>query len=315
MKTKLTYIFTIITAGFLLGGCTLPFINKTSSLQVLSSPRATVMLNDKIVGETPYFNAKIKAGQYSLKLIPIGQLDNILPYETKLELKKDLKTAVNWNFRSTEASSSGYIMTQEPVSDKKNAVLMVVSDPSGATVKLDGQIVGTTPFQKGGLTPKQYKIEISSPGYITEEITANVEAGYKLIVNFKLGQGTSATLEDITSPEASPSPTPTPKKVIKVKKTPTGWLRVRSKPGLTGKELAKVNPGDQFEVLDEQKGWYQIEYEKDKKGWVSGTYVTVVKGETDEKTTPTPAPKAKNTPTAKPTKSPTTTPEATPTSQ
>ena len=306
MKHKLTYIFTIIAAGFLLGGCTLPFLNQNTSLQVLSSPRATVMLNNKIVGETPFFNAKLKAGQYELKLIPIGQIDNILPYQTSLELKKGLKTAVNWNFRATEASSSGYIMTQEPISDKKTAVLMITSDPSGATVKLDGQVVGTTPFQKGNLNPKQYKIEISAPGYLTEELAVNVEAGYKLIVNFKLGQGTTPTFDNLTSPEATPSPSVAPKKIIKIKDTPTGWLRVRSKPGLSGKELAKVNPGDKFEVLDEENGWYKIEYEKGEQGWVSGTYVTVVSGKSTEKET-------KTTQKTTPAPSPTSTPSATPT--
>jgi len=303
MKRQTSYLITVVGAALLLGGCTLPF-NKTASLQVLSSPRATVMLNDKIVGETPFFNSKIKAGKYSLKLIPIGQADNILPYETSLELKKGLKTALQWNFRATEASSSGYIMTQEPVADKSQAVLMIVSEPSGAVVKLDDQIIGTTPIQKGGLPAKQYKIDISSPGYVSEQLMVNVEAGYKLIINFRLGQGTDQITPAAGEEETTPTPTPKPEKMIKIKDTPTGWLRVRSKPGLSGEELAKVNPGDEFGVLDEQNGWYKIEYQEGKEGWVSGTYVTVISGDqTETKTTPTPT--SNITPTKEATASPT----------
>jgi uncharacterized protein YgiM (DUF1202 family) len=43
-------------------------------------------------------------------------------------------------------------------------------------------------------------------------------------------------------------------------------------PSTAASEAAKVNPGDRFLLLDEQSGWYQIEYEQDQEGWISSTY-------------------------------------------
>ncbi len=298
MIRKISLAVIVVLSGLLLGGCSL---NPNATLQVFSTPRATVMLNNKIVGETPFFNTKIKTGSYDLKLIPIGQVDNILPYETKLELKKNTKTAVKWQFNKNEASASGYIMTQEAISDKKGSVFMIVYNPSGATVKLDDQVVGTTPFQKDGLAPKQYKLSVSANGYQTEEALISADAGYKVIVNLKLGQQTGQSeVSNEASASASPTPSAPPKKTLTIKDTPTGWLRVRSKPGLTGKELGKVNPGDEFVILDEENGWYKIEYETDKQGWVSGTYVKLNQADNDKESAD-----AKTTPTKKPTATPT----------
>ncbi len=301
-------LLTVIGAGLLLGGCTLPFLNNSTSLQVLSTPRATVMLNNKIIGETPFFNAKLKPGDYNLKLIPIGQADNVSPYQTQLKLKNGLKAAVNWNFGASLASSSGYLMTQETIADKKKAILMIISEPTGATVKLDGQNIGSTPLQKNDLTPKQYNLEINGPGYKTQQIVASVEGGYKLIIDAKLGQGGTALSglnNNQASPSAMPSPTPNPnQKMIEISKTPTGWLRVRSKAGLSGEEVAKVKPGQKFAVLDKKNGWYQIEYQKNKKGWISGTYakkVTTNLKQSNKASQPTPTSKPTSKPKATPT--------------
>lgn len=73
-----------------------------------------------------------------------------------------------------------------------------------------------------------------------------------------------------------------PQKVLKeetgssylvIEETPTGWLRVRATPG--GTEIARVNSGDRFVLLDEKDEWYQIELENKETGWVSKTYSSI----------------------------------------
>ena len=93
-----------------------------------------------------------------------------------------------------------------------------------------------------------------------------------------------ATPSGATEEEAETTPTPkaqaTPpaKPYVKVKDTPTGFLRVRMGPSTSATETAQIKPGEMYPYLDEEKdGWLKIEYKKDEEGWVSGVYVDLVK--------------------------------------
>ena len=63
---------------------------------------------------------------------------------------------------------------------------------------------------------------------------------------------------------------------LKILKTPTGWLRVRSEPALRGDILGQVLPGEIFEFRNTQNGWYEIVLSNGTTGWVSGTYIEVL---------------------------------------
>ena len=64
-----------------------------------------------------------------------------------------------------------------------------------------------------------------------------------------------------------------PKEVAKIFPTGVGWLRVRSEPSLNGSEVAKVNVGEEFAILDEKEGWIKIKVNNTTEGWVSAAYV------------------------------------------
>lgn len=51
-----------------------------------------------------------------------------------------------------------------------------------------------------------------------------------------------------------------------------GFLRVREQPTTSSKELAKVEINNSYPFIDEDKGWFKIEYVEGKEGWVSGIY-------------------------------------------
>lgn len=52
--------------------------------------------------------------------------------------------------------------------------------------------------------------------------------------------------------------------------TSSGWLRVRQEPN--GKEIARVNSGETYPLLDQTSGWWQIELTDGSAGWVSKQY-------------------------------------------
>lgn len=66
-------------------------------------------------------------------------------------------------------------------------------------------------------------------------------------------------------------------KVLEIKDTETGFLRVRESASGFSKEVAKVLSGERYEYLQRSEtGWYEIKYSGDKKGWVSSQYVNVI---------------------------------------
>lgn len=81
------------------------------------------------------------------------------------------------------------------------------------------------------------------------------------------------------SPAASilPIPTATPlpsgAKILEVRATPTGWLRVRKDPSATSEEVAQVNVGDRLISTEKKNGWYFVTLDGGVTGWVSGDYV------------------------------------------
>ncbi|MBU2564386.1 type IV pilus assembly protein PilM [Patescibacteria group bacterium] len=60
--------------------------------------------------------------------------------------------------------------------------------------------------------------------------------------------------------------------MIVIKETETGWLNVRKGPGIDYEILMKIYPGEEYELLGQDKDWYNIKIE-DKDGWIFGDYI------------------------------------------
>ncbi len=58
---------------------------------------------------------------------------------------------------------------------------------------------------------------------------------------------------------------------VKILQTPTGWLNVRSGSGTTFPQVARVNPGESYPLLETKGDWYHIRI-GDKDGWVLAQY-------------------------------------------
>lgn len=271
------------------------------ALQISTTPRSTVFIDGVQAGQagiTPFFDDKIKAGEHLVKLVPEATTDGLVGWEGKITLNSGISTAINRNFGASEPASSGEILTLEKISARDRSALVVISVPDQVTVKVDGEPKGFSPVLVENLAPGAHQVVVMTAGYEERTISAKTIAGYKLIINVQLGQKIGAEPEATASgeakltptptvkgkitptPKASPAPTTTPpaKPYVRVKETPTGWLRVRMGPFVSATEAARVNPGEAFPYLDEEEnGWLKIEYEADKEGWVSGVYVDLVK--------------------------------------
>lgn len=302
----------LLLSSVLLTGCTLPFSKKKqAALQVNSEPKATVFLNDSHVGQTPYFDEKLTPGEYTLKLVPDSVGDSkYITWQGIVKLNSGILTAVSRTLAESEDRASGYVLTLEPTTEKEKAKISVISTPDSVVVNLDGEPKGFTPLALDDVSEGDRLITISSPGFKDETIKAKAVKGYKLMLNVQLAKKleeaplTSSEEEATASAEPSPkasvkaSTKPTAsskpssdqeasgsasmaKPYVKIKNTPTGYLKVRSEPSTSGKDdtvIAKILPGEVYKFIEaNESGWYKIEYQKGKQGWISAQYAELVK--------------------------------------
>jgi SH3 domain-containing protein/PEGA domain-containing protein len=294
---KLSYIFLLFLIPLLLTACSLPFGGKkNAALSVTASPKSGVFLNDKHVGSTPYYDEKLKPGEYFIKIMPESGIG--LPWEAQIKLSGGIMTVISRELGETPDQSSGYALTLEPELSKDKTSLQVVTVPDGSVVSVDGEPRGFSPVAVDVITPGDHVLLVSSPGYIERSINAQITDGHKLTVSVSLRKSSipvetkdekkeEESEEEIDEEEVlDAEEDETQKKVgaelespyVIIQDTSTGWLNVREKASTASDNIiTKVNPGEKYKYLDSNKiGWYQIELEDGQEGWISSKYAKLV---------------------------------------
>jgi hypothetical protein len=255
-KVKRVFLLLIFLSLFLTS-CSFSKQEK-SGLQIFSQPQAEVFLNGENIGQTPYLSKELKIGDYDLK-IATGSAS----WQTKIELNGGALTVVNRQLSSGNFfDEQGEILTLE---DGKG--LAVTSNPPGAQVKIDDQEKGVSPLILPDQKEGSYRIGLFKNGYLSRSVAVQVNSNFKTVVHVDLAQ-------DFSKAENEESKSLISKSVV-ISATPTGWLRVRSEPNLQGEEVAKVNTGESFSLLEEKDSWYKILLKDGKEGWVSSQYATI----------------------------------------
>lgn len=254
-----------------------PLSKKEAAVKLVSHPNAQVYINGKQAGTTPYENDSLSAELTTFKLVP----DNSDQFwQRDLDLTPNAQTIVNWNFDSEDEEQFGSVLYLEKISTPNQADLLVTCKPESCSVKIDGQLQGQAPINIEQVGAGEHTITVSQPGYQTQEVTARTIKNYRLVVEMELAEKESPSTNQ---PQATPTPdlpsTDLPK--VRILQTPTGWLRVRQGPSTGNPEVAKIDPGEEFVLLDEQEDWYKIEYEEGKEGWVSATYAEKINSESE----------------------------------
>lgn len=227
-----------------------------SGIRILSTPtEAKVSLDGKEVGRTPFEDSSLSAREYEIKVDGDGA-----SWQGRVKLKGGTLTVINRELAKSSTTSAGEILSLE-----KGSGISVLSNPDGSEVEIDGQSVGKSPghFQ---VDPGEHIVNLSRDNYLKRSVRALLPDKYQLTLSVDLGLSEadlSTTTTQVTT-EIS--------KVV-VKNTPTGFLRVRDNPSLVGKEIARVSPGDELTLLDEQASWDKVRLSNEVEGFVSKTYV------------------------------------------
>ncbi len=273
MKKIILFLVPLLLAAIVFFGVIF-FFDTTSgkgALQVTSTPTASVYLDGKKIGNTPFCRCEledlIKTGEYAIRIIPTE--GDFKPFEGKITINKSTLTVVDKEFLSgTQGSSS--IVTLSPISNKKDSELLVVSLPNSGNVFLDNNAVGATPLLLSHITASDHNISITKDGYKDKTIGIKTVQGYKLTTIVSLGVNPIVSSPS-AAPLVSPSVSPTLPKIV-ILDTPTGFLRVRESNSTASLEVTRVSPGETFELTDEKNGWFEIKLKDGRTGWISGQY-------------------------------------------
>lgn len=273
-------LITIVVVGLFITVRVINFKEGKGGLQVTASIKSQVFLNDKKIGNTPLCISPecspqkelVDSGIYTLKIIPEGSFS---PFQAKIEVNDGVLTAVDRTFLPASLSSA-YILILEK-SNSSNPQIAITSLPDNALVIIDGISQGATPFTLSKISAGEHEVEIQKQGFAKKTVRVRTVPSYKLIVNVILG-----TYSD----EFSISPTATPQNVtptvsaimIKIKNTPTGFLRVRKEPTLESPEIARVLPDESYPYIDEQGDWFKIQLKDGEHGWVNSAFAEKIEG-------------------------------------
>ncbi len=293
MKKKLLFLVFLFLIFGVFMGIRYVYLSQSKQegrIQILSSPNANVIIDGKALGKTP-FESVLPKGQYSIKLVADSiEASDSASWEGTVAVEADASTFVSREIGVNDITSSGVIMTVQPIdtkSAKKNTgQIEVQTQPDGSIVYLDDEEQGIAPLVALDVEGGDHELSVFSPGFFRRSQRIKIEPGYKILAHYKLAVDPShkkvekKPKSEIASDEASlTTPTPVvstrPLLSISINTTDTGWLRVRYEPTLSASEAAKVEPGDRFDVLEEKTGWYKIEYAKGQTGWISTQYTTI----------------------------------------
>lgn len=264
----------ILTVFFVVGY----FKPQKAGLIIETNPASMVFINAEQVGRTRYETTR-NPGDIVVKLVPESVDKPLAPYETKIALVAGVKTIIQRDFGDSEDTSSGVIVSFEKAVDKETSI-SVISIPDSAQVTIDGQVRGFAPFKSSSIVEGEHTLTVGARDYVEKSIDIRTYKGYKLTAIFKLAP-IAAEVSLSPSPTASPEPEVN---YVEILETSTGYLRVRSEPSTLAPEVAQVDPGKKYKLLDtdEKTGWFKIEYQpasdesQAKSGWVTNQYAKKV---------------------------------------
>ena len=136
--------------------------NQNGSVAVTSVPNgASVTLDGRYAGTTPVIIPEVEPGNHNISLTYPGYA----PFNQSLSVGSSQTTAVNANLAvSTEPAPS-------------TGSLIVVTDPAGAQVSVDGEARGVSPATIPGLSEGKHAVLIRLEDYYDLPATVNVTAG------------------------------------------------------------------------------------------------------------------------------------------
>ena len=276
---KIQNIILILLIAILLGlFCifVLPnLIKHENKISVNSSSKASIYLDGIYKGNT---SAVLETGKRQIQLKVIPEDRALLAFEQDIQIENNTTTKVEIFF-STESNLSSHNITYFERLGGNDIELSMVSLPNLAQFKLDSQVRGFTPV-KVNTTLGKHNLEVSFDGYVQRQFEIETKEGYRAISIVKLAKNPNYIAPEIVSMTETEEVSTPEEKIIQIEilDTPTGFLRVREEANSSSVELAQVNPGEKYDLVDKDTNpdWFKIKYNEKTEGWVSSKYVKII---------------------------------------
>lgn len=248
---------------------------------VISNPdKAKVRLDGVLLGTTPLSSSEIAAGDHTLKLAKEGYK----PREISIHLEEGYKLNIKAQLflkPVEEKEVKPLLLAEEPrisLFDFSSLKEELLADPSNWARGIV-YYLGYEGREAEGALLKTYDYFVDFRGqlYNGEGIkmapgSEGMEEAEEIVVGY-LGRTGEGLAEEAKSALLSLGETAFVKmEEVKILPTGLGWLRVRDEPSLSGKEIAKVNVGEQLRLLGESNNWYKVKLSDGGEGWLSAQY-------------------------------------------
>lgn len=280
MKRFILFLLPFLIAVLIFFGVSF-FLNRQTgkgALLVTSTPESNVYLDGKLVGKTPFCiatencknQAGINIGDHEVRLSPV---DVTYPaYNTKININKLTLTVIDRTFENN-GESTGTVIGLTPLTDEKTAQIQVTSFPDKVNIFLDENPVGITPLVLTQISQSDHDLRLTLDGYQDKILKIKTTLGFQ--TNLVASLGIKPDLSDLSASSASAvMPGVLSVARVLILDTPTGFLRVRENNSLTSSEIARIKPGELYELVDEKNDWFEIKLSSPsgELGWISSQY-------------------------------------------
>ena len=244
----------------ILSGCSAIGYSKPAALQVTSIPQASVFLDGKHIGKTPFYSDQLKAQEYTIKVTVSDAT-----YVDKITLTQGTLTVVNRDLSSNFLAQSGENLSLVPSSHG----FFVISWPADADITIDGKYIAKTPSLVKDLIDTEHKVLISKTGFVDREFAIKSSSKYQLLADVTLA---SQVAKGVTPKQTTHQ---AEAKQVEILSAPGGFVRLRRDPNTKSEEIGRIKSGETAEVIQETDDYFQVKFEG-KLGWIPTQYTKEV---------------------------------------
>jgi len=261
-------------------------------LRIISDPiEADVYIDGTKIGKTPYTSSKLTEGDYDIRIDKVGYEEQ----KARIRIQKGYTSNISVKlfprpvpskvsqFEGSEGLFDVSSNNNEITADTKTWVKAVVywNQTRGINIDdvgLNKELVfdyfidyNGSVFDKMG-NPVIEDEDFESLG----EVDKGTYLG-RISDGPGLSEPAKIALEKVTK---IPTGNDEQQTMVKILPTGVGWLRVRAEATTGSSELAKVDVGNEYVLLEDGVEWVRIKVSDDVEGWVSKAYVEILEPET-----------------------------------